>query len=183
MPSSLKLKKKPATLNKATSDSQLPKAFINTQKLVFTNRAELELSDHGKDLMQTLKSPHKASHYLNLQIPSLSHSNTAKAMIKTKILNSKTIKSPRATSLKKKKQPESESFKNQAEEIDDHKNEKIALNDANEEVKYLEKELQRALDENKRLKVKVQNGKVGDEYIEELMSKFKNRLQKLLYEA
>ena len=183
MPSSLKLKKKPITLSKATSDSQLPRAFISTQKLVFSSRAELEHSDHGKDLLHTLRSPHKANHYLNLQIPSLSHSNTAKSMVKSKILTSKTIKSPRTTSLKKKKHPESEPFRTPVEDTDEHKNEKIALNDVSEEAKFLERELQKALDENKRLKTKVGSGKVSEEFIDDLMVRFKNRLQKILYEA
>jgi hypothetical protein len=185
MPSSLKIKKKPQTLNKATSDSQLPKTLTSTQKLLFSNRADLEHSDQGRDLLQTMRSPHKASHFLNLQIPSLNPSAlpSSKTMIKSKLVSSKTLKSPRATSLKKKKQAEPESFKTPTEDQEQHKSDKMILEDMNEEARVLEKELQKALDENKRLKSKMQVVRVSDEQIDDLMKNFKNRLQKVLFEA
>ena len=185
MPSSLKIKKKPLTLNKATSDSSLPKTFTSTQKLVFSPRAELEYSDQSKDLLQTMRSPHKANHYLNLQIPTLNPdlSSGQKSATKSKLVSSKTLKSPRAISLKIKKQFETDSYKTPIEELDLHKNEKIALDGINDEARNLEKELQEALEENKKLKGKMKDFKVTDEFIDDLMKNFKNRLKKVLLES
>ena len=185
MPSSLKIKKKQITLSKATSDSSLPKTLTSTQKLVFSTRAELEHSDEGKDLVQTMRSPHKASHFLNLQIPTLKNPSSSgpKAVVKSKLVSSKTLKSPRAISLKKKKHAEAESFKTPVDEGELHKNERIALDDINDEARHLEKELQKALEENKKLKGKMKDFKVTDEFIDDLMKNFKNRLQKVLFDG
>ena len=183
-----KYKKKPSGLIKAISDSQMQQTLLKTQKIISSNRSDMiDSVETGKDLVSTLKSPHKAKHYLNLQIPSInspinSFGSQKNNPMSLKSVNHKSLKSPRATSLKKKKLLDSESTKILENDFYNIKNENILLDEANHEAEYLENELKRAIEENKKLKEKIYDDSANDSSIDEIMKNFRSRLYKLLYE-
>ena len=176
-----KNKEKVSTLSRAISDPQMHKNFLQTQKLISSSRSEIiDTNDVPKDLGFTLRNPHKAIHNLNLQIPSLNTPN-ASATIKggQRQISSKTL---RASSLKKKNTDDYFGFKQVESGIQSVKSEKDMGEETSTEIRLLEKELKKALEENKRLKEKVQDNTENDAYIDDLMKRFKLRLYKLLYE-
>jgi hypothetical protein len=187
--SNFKSKTKSNLLNRVTSDSQVQKSYLRSQKLTSSSRSDLiDKSESVKDLLFNIRSPHKAVHYLNLQIPSLNspanNSGVKSKTIKGKFSYPKTVKSSRATSIRKKKLFDFDSFK----VLEDEPTTPYPLSpneleyQTNIQLKLLENEIRIAAEENKALKKRLENEKIHEDQVEDLMKNFKSRLFKILYE-
>ncbi|OMJ68513.1 hypothetical protein SteCoe_34006 [Stentor coeruleus] len=183
---SIKLKKKLRPLPQVLSDPSLSKTSLKKKTLSASRSDNLETKDNKKSL--NLQDP-KLMCNINLQIPfvyspSISISNSQKETKKAACIQGFTsnmfIKpSPRNI---KKKTRESEKPKVFNFDNFDSNTEKNNTENKSQEIRYLEVELKKALEENKKLRNLLQEQAAKDDDIEEMMESFKSRIYKVLYE-
>ncbi|OMJ82280.1 hypothetical protein SteCoe_17061 [Stentor coeruleus] len=188
MTSTLKLKKKISPFSRVLSDPSLSKASLKKKGLSTSRSDVLDTKDNKKLLIALQDS--KLIHNVNLQIPfvhsaNMSISNSTKDTKKAACLQGFTskisIKSPR-TLKKKKYARDCEKPKVLSFETFESNVEKSNTENQSQEVRYLELELKKAMEENKKIKKALQEECVKDDVIDEMMKSFRSRLYKLLYE-
>ncbi|OMJ78163.1 hypothetical protein SteCoe_22097 [Stentor coeruleus] len=188
MNSTIKLKKKLSPLSQIPSEPLLSKTSLKKKTLSASRSDNLDTKDHKKFL--TLQDP-KLIHNINLQIPfvhspSISISNSQKETKKSACIQgftSNMLIKPSPRNIKKKKYAR-ESEKPKLFNFDnfDSNAEKNNTENKSQDIRYLEVELKKALEENKELRYSLQEETVKDDAIEEMMKSFKSRLYKILYE-
>lgn len=188
MNSTIKLKKKLSPLPQVLSDPSLSKTFFKKKTLSTSRSDNLDIKSHKK-LLTSQES--KIIHNINLQIPfvyspSISISNSQKDTKKAACIQgftSNMLIKPSPRNIKKKKYAR-ESEKTKVLNFDnfDSNCEKNNTENKSQEIRYLEVELKKALEENKKLRISLQEESVKDEAIDEMMKSFKSRLYKVLYE-
>ena len=182
-----KLKKKPHALSRALSDQELQNhPYSIKRKLISTSRGELQdIYENKKGMAFTIQDS-KLIHNINLQIPSLnspsslSFSSTNNNSIKSACIKGMSkripIKSPKEIKKTGFDKDEMKFFDSEGNGTKEE-NKTVA-----QEIKSIEIQLKKALDENRKLKKTLQEDNLRDDIIDDMMKSFKSRLYKLLYE-
>jgi hypothetical protein len=182
-----KAKKKAQPLSRVLTEQDFSKGSVK-KKVMSTSRSDLLHPKDNERLFLTMQDS-KQIHNVNLQIPSLNspeHSissgkNVSKKSACIKGFSSKlSMKSPKSIKTRKVVK-DSGRFKELLTEISNNESKNYSES-KEKEVVFLEAELKKALDENKKLKKAMHEENLKEEIVQEMMKSFKSRLYKFLYE-